>query len=247
MSKALSAILFGAILLCSVFPGYAGQEQGAPAQEQQEKEAGATSKRVAPRASTARYAAHAELEGLAVGATLLTPDEVRQAFATDLNRCCVVLEVALYPENAKTPEIAREDFTLRVLGTDIAVKPSGAKLLALTLQLTSRDKRDLTPHGSVGVTYESSGYDPTTGQPRRHGVGTSADVSVGAGRSATQPDEMDRQFMESELTAKGLPEGRISAPVAGYLYFPLAKKRKKKAVRQLEYTMAGQKVALTLP
>jgi hypothetical protein len=50
-----------------------------------------------------------------------------------------------------------------------------------------------------------------------------------------------------ELTKKSLPEGKISAPVAGYLYFPLTKKNKKKAARQLELTLAEQKVALTLP
>jgi hypothetical protein len=247
MRKTLDAFFFGTVLLCLAVPGYACQERAAPAQGPQEKEAGATSKGVTPRASAARYAAHAELGGVTVGATMLTPDEVRQIFITDLNRCCVVFEIALYPEEGKTPEIARQDFTFRVEGTNIAAKSSSPKLLALTLQLTSRSEPDYTPHGSVGVTYGSGGYDPTTGQPRGRGVGTSAEVGVGAGGSDTQPTETDRQFMELELTKKSLPEGRIAAPVAGYLYFPLTKKNKKKAARQLEFTLAGQKVALTLP
>jgi hypothetical protein len=53
--------------------------------------------------------------------------------------------------------------------------------------------------------------------------------------------------MELELTAKGLPEASVSSPVAGYLYFPVTKKKNKKAVRQLDYTLAGHKVVLTLP
>ena len=32
--------------------------------------------------------------------------------------------------------------------------------------------------------------------------------------------------LETELEEKGLPEGAVATPVAGYLYFPLAKKAK---------------------
>ena len=51
--------------------------------------------------------------------------------------------------------------------------------------------------------------------------------------------------MELELSEKGLPEGTASAPVAGHLYFPIA--RKKNVRYQLEYTMDGEKIVLSLP
>ena len=38
--------------------------------------------------------------------------------------------------------------------------------------------------------------------------------------------EKDRATVEAELTYKGLPEGKASSPVAGYLYFPILSKKK---------------------
>ena len=51
--------------------------------------------------------------------------------------------------------------------------------------------------------------------------------------------------METELAEKGLPEGSASAPVAGYVYFPI--NRKKSTSLELSYTVNGQKVVLRLP
>jgi len=51
--------------------------------------------------------------------------------------------------------------------------------------------------------------------------------------------------METELSEKGLPEGTVSAPVSGYVYFPIA--RKKNASLQLEYVLNGNKVVVALP
>lgn len=252
MRKSSMRILLGMILLCTTFSAYRGQDKTSPAPDQQEAKDGATSKGVTPRASAAAYAAHGDLEEVSVGATALSPDEVRKVFATDLNHCCVVLEVGLYPDKAKNLSITRNDFSFRVAGTDLAVKPTGPKLLALSLQLILRSERDMTPHGSVETTTGLGGYDParsgTGPRGRRGGIDGSEEINLGPDRPPTQVTEEDREFMEMELTEKGLPEGKVSAPVAGYLYFPLTKKmKKKKAVRLLEYTNAGQTVTLTLP
>jgi hypothetical protein len=51
--------------------------------------------------------------------------------------------------------------------------------------------------------------------------------------------------MEAELDEKGLHEGALATPVAGYLYFPLAKKAKN-AHYELEYMLNGNKVVLRL-
>jgi hypothetical protein len=51
--------------------------------------------------------------------------------------------------------------------------------------------------------------------------------------------------MQKELTEKGLPEGKAAAPVAGYLYFSIPK-RKKNAKYQLEYNLNGEKLLLPL-
>ncbi len=238
--------LFAAFLLFLAIPTDA--QQGPTATEQGEHDAGTTAKGITARASAARYTVHAQLQGVEVGATQLTSDEVRKIFDTDLNSCCLVFEVAVYPAKGETSEITRKDFTYRVVGTDITIKPSSPQILALSLQLVSRARTDLTPHGSVGVVYNSGGYDPVTGQMRGRGIGTSADVNVGASQPGAHSTEGDREFMEAELTDKSLPEGRVSSPIAGYVYFYLTKKaKKKKAPRQLEFASAGQKVVLALP
>lgn len=205
-----------------------------------------------PRSAADRYPSHAEQNGIAIGVTLLTPDQARHAFASDVNRCCLVVEVALYPPKDVPLDISLNDFVLRVTGTDVATKPSGAKVLAAKLQKknASPHDRDVTVSPTVGVGYESGPvFDPATGQRRGGGVYTSAGVGVGIGGPQPQPgsSDRDRATMELELSEKGLPEGIAPAPVAGYLYFSLPATKDKKATHQLEYTLNGNKVVLALP
>ena len=73
---------------------------------------------------------------------------------------------------------------------------------------------------------------------------------MGVGADPSQPraasTDRDRDTMELELSEKGLPEGTASAPVAGYLYFPLSSTKKTPA-RQIEYTLNGKKMILRVP
>jgi hypothetical protein len=178
----------------------------------------------------------------------LNQQQVRKTFTSDLNRCCVVLEVGIFPDKDHPATISLGDFSLRVVNAKNAVPPSSAKLVASSLQQKAGSDRDVTVSPSVGVGYETGTYtDPSTGT-RQHssGVYTSTGVGVGIG-SADQPgsSEADRKTMELELSEKGLPEGTASAPVAGHLYFSIAKK--KNAQYQLEYTVDGKTAVLPLP
>lgn len=205
-----------------------------------------------PRATADRYPAHTEQGGVGIGVIRLTRDEVHNAFASDVNKCCIVVEVALYPPKDSTVSVALKDFVLRVAGTDVAARPSEAKVLAAKLQkkATPQD-RDVTISPNVGVGYDSGGYyDPVTGQRRAGGVYTSTGVGVGIGGSRPQPGstDVDRHTMELELGEKGLPEGETASPVAGYLYFALPQQKDKKTIKhELEYNLNGNKVVLTLP
>jgi hypothetical protein len=209
-----------------------------------------------PRATADRYPAHAQQSGVGIGVTLLTPDQVRKAFASDVTKCCVVVEVALYPPKDSTVGVSLKDFVLRTGDSDIASRPSDAKVLAAKLQkkAASPHDRDIDISPTAGVGYESGGYDPITGQRRPGGIYTSTGVGVGVGGSRPQPGstDVDRNTMELELSEKGLPEGESAAPVAGYLYFALPQtkdkaKGKKTPMHQLEYNLYGNKVVLPLP
>ncbi len=201
-----------------------------------------------PRGSAMEYQAHAEANGAAIGARLLTPKEVHGNFSTDLNNCCMVVEVAIYPAKSKSIDVSLNDFALQVGSADHAIKPSSARLLAAELQ---KGNEAATGTGVVvspvmHVGYES-GIDPITGQ-RVHGVDYGVGVGVGVGPDpsiAPASTSRDREVMQLELNEKGLPQVDASAPVAGYVYFSLSK-NSKKAARQLEYTLNGKKVSLKL-
>ena len=62
---------------------------------------------IQPRRSAADYPAHAEQDGVAVGAVLLTVEQVRSNFVSDLNRAYLVVEVSAYPQAGESIELAR--------------------------------------------------------------------------------------------------------------------------------------------
>lgn len=208
-----------------------------------------------PRATADNYPAHAVRDNVSVGAVLLTADQTRKAFASDLDRCCLVVEVALYPQSGNPVTVSLNDFVLRVSSTDIASRPSSPEVLAAKLQKKATPPppsgHDVTIYPSAGVGYETGGYDPVTGQRRPGGVYTTTGVGVGVGSPQQQPPapgstDRDRKTMELELAEKSLPEGKADAPVSGYLYFSLPGKKDKKVTHQLEYSLNGEKVVLPL-
>lgn len=204
-----------------------------------------------PRASAEKYAAHAEQDGNSIGVTALKPSQVKKAFSTDLNSCCVTVEVALYPGKEHMLEVASDEFVLREVGKDIASKPSSPELIAGKLQRSAQPDqpgdRNVVISPRAGVGYETGGIDPISGQQRHGGVVTSTGVDVAVGGSrGPQPGstEADRRTMELELHEKGLPQGNTASPVSGYLYFAIPKDKKVKY--QLEYTLNGTRVVLPL-
>lgn len=146
-----------------------------------------------PLESAAKYKTHAENNGAAIGATLLARAQIHKTFSSDLDSCCKVVEVALYPAKDGMIEVSLDDFALRIVGQDVAAKPSTPALIAAKLQRRAEPKDEaggigpdvvIQPTGGIG--YETGGIDPVTGQPRRGGVVTSAGVGVGIGKP--QPD-----------------------------------------------------------
>lgn len=202
-----------------------------------------------PRGMALEYPAHAQANGAAIGARLLTAKQVHSNFSTDLNSCCAVVEVALYPAQGKSIDVSLNDFALQAANTDEAEKPSSATLLAAELQnhnVESAQGTGVQVSPVMHVGYES-GIDPITGQ-RVHGVDYGVGVGVGVGADPSMPaasTPRDRDVMQLELSEKGLPQVAASAPVAGYIYFRLSKNNKK-TPHYLEYTLNGKKLSLKL-
>ena len=203
-----------------------------------------------PRASAEKYAAHVEQNGSSLGARLLSPKEARKEFATDVDQCCMVVEVALYPQKDGMLEVSLSEFVLRIAGQDIGSRPTSAAIVAGKLQRRAEPdegSKDVRISPTAGIGYETGGIDPVTGQRRPGGVVTSTGVGVGVGgQQPPKPGstDADRRTMELELKEKGLPEGNTAASVAGYLYFSAPPKKNVKY--QLEYMLNGSKVVLPL-
>ena len=202
----------------------------------------------APRTSADRYPAHAKQGDVSIGAALLTRKQVSKEFAADVNHCCVVVEVAVYPRKDQPLNVFLDDFKLTVEGTGTPVRPQSAGAISAKLE-KEEDSNSVTTSTGAGIGYESGSYtDPLTGQPVRvHTVTRSAQVGVGVGdRVPAAVAEHDRQVIESELSEKGLPEAKIALPVSGYLYFPL-RKQKKNTKYRMEYVVNGETLNLQLP
>jgi hypothetical protein len=204
-----------------------------------------------PRSSANRYHSHAQSDGSSIGVDILTRKQVQKTFVSDLNRCCIVVEFAFYPNKEKGPhDLSLDDFALYISGSDIGTKPQSATVVAASLQKKAGSGNPVSVHTGATVGYESGTYtDPNTGQPTRvHGVYTATEVGVGVGNPSPAPGSTarDRQIMETELSQKGLPEGKAAAPVSGYLYFSIHN-RKKDAKYKLEYNFNGETLVLSLP
>ena len=189
-------------------------------------------KGIVPRASADRYPIHAGNDRTKIGAALLSPADVSKAFSFYVSGSCLVIEVALYPQKGEERNVSLADFSLYLAGTDTGVKPSRAVAIAAKLPQQSKttDEVIVAPSGGAVV--------------GPHGGHIGAEIGVDVFDGKPNPvSEKDRAVVEAELTDKGLPEGKVSSPVAGYLYFPFVVKNKQSVLR-LEYEENGIKVVL---
>src|SRR5690242_8701779 len=96
-----------------------------------------------PKTSAGQYAAHAEHDGTNIGVSQMSPNEVRKVFGFDVDRSCIIVEVALYPPDKKERKVLLSDFSLRITGTDTAVKPSTATVVAANWRQQLRMQQDV--------------------------------------------------------------------------------------------------------
>ena len=210
---------------------------------------------IVPRSAATDYAVHVSQDNIQIGASLLTHKDLKKVFATDVNQCCLVVEVAFYPSKDNFVKLSLDDFMLREAGTDLGTRPSSPEILSARLET-----QPVTPDREhrPGVTSGSDiGYERTTqqsGQERSTsgGVVERSSVSIGVpigGGGSRHPEgqasaEGNRRAIEAELREKGLPEISSWNPVAGYLYFSVPKK--KKGGYELVYMAGDNKVVLPL-
>lgn len=206
-----------------------------------------------PRPAPGDYPAHETAGGVTIAAAVLTPEQVKSAFSTDLTQY-VVIEVGVYPGSGQTLELSSADFALRIGAQGEIERAANPRAIAASNQRKNTPKpsraSDVTIYPTANIGYESGGYDPITGR-RRGGVYTDTGVGVGIGDQGPQPPrpgstDRDRAVMDQELADKTLPDVKTSDPVAGYLYFRLSPKTRTSAL-ELQYLAAGGRVRVLLP
>src|ERR1043166_4235542 len=213
---------------------------------------------VVPRSSDLDYAAHASQDNIQIGASLLTHKDLKKVFATDVNQCCLVVEVAFYPPKDNFVKISLDDFMLREAGMEIGPRPSTAEVLAARLEIRpappDREHRAGVKSSSE-IGYErdtpvNNGNNNGTTQTNHGGIYQRQSVGVGIPVGGKSPErgpaaaESNRRAIEAELQEKALPEVSAWEPVAGYLYFSVPKK--KKGGYELVYMAGDKKVVLPL-
>ena len=202
---------------------------------------------IAPRPRVSDYEQRAQTAAAEIGAELLSEEETRKTFVSDIHRGYVVVEMGVYPKDQFGVGVQWRNIVLRDAASGEFYRPASARAIAAYLHESAAKSRDVTVQESVAVIYSTGGggYDPYGRYPPR-GVSTQVGVGVGIGDSRPASTPQDRETMELELGEQSLPEGTATKPVAGYLYFPVAGKDRKKARLTLEAVAGGQTAAFEL-
>lgn len=203
----------------------------------------------APRAAADKYPAHAEQDGAGIGAALVSGGQAKKIFSVDVDRCCLVVEVALYPPKDGMVQSSLNDFSLRLVSDDPAAPPAKAEHPVVGEVVAAKLEGTSSPGGGGEVAVvpnQGGGYgtgiDPVSGQSRDGGL--TGHPGVWAGMGAGGKAGRSREAMRTALHENSLPQGGAVTPVSGYIYFVVPPK--KNAKYQLEYVLNGKPVVLLL-
>lgn len=208
-----------------------------------------------PRPAPSDYAAFQQTKAVTYAASVIPAEQVRRIFSADISSTYVVFEIACYPSSGTAVGLDPSDFAVKT-GAGEFVHPADAATVAAVIQEKNAPKppsaRTTDIYTTAGVGYES-GTDPYTGR-RVHGVYTEAGAGVGSGPNGAPPyppppgsTPQDRANLAAQLADKALPEGNITAPIAGFVYFPASSLKKKSSGKyELQY-LDNASSAVTLP
>jgi hypothetical protein len=203
-----------------------------------------------PRPKPSDYPGHAVSERAALGAEFMvhTFGANGKMFFVENH---LVVEVAFYPAALQRPMLAHSHFSLKVNGKG-AIHPQVPQLVAQALKHPDwNQRRNLEVGGGAGDTGVILGR-------RGSGPQFPGDTGRPGSRLPNPPRreaEQDRSGIEKPEEARpeelcieqALPEGEVSGPLRGFLYFPYTGKAKDIKKVELIYTPPkAQPVTLTL-
>ncbi|HTX38037.1 MAG TPA: hypothetical protein VME43_23570 [Bryobacteraceae bacterium] len=209
---------------------------------------------IRPRPTPDDYPAREAVKGFTLAAAVLTPQEVKKRFATDLNHGYVVVEVAVFLQPGHDVTMAAKDFMARYGSQPEIERPVSPETIAARL-----GKKDAPPPEAPSkvhvYTADTIGYEHGPMGPNGRstgGVYTATSTGVGVGDTPYPPPAqpssggMDRTSIQTELDDLSLPEHDLSEDTAGYFYFPKPTKGKSSPLHLTYYGEQG-KIELALP
>lgn len=192
-----------------------------------------------PRPRPSDYAAHVQLAKLGIGAEYLVRS-LQAGGQTIVLPSYLVVEVALYPARGEQLLVQATQFALRLNGSKRPLMPQAPPLVAAAVKYPDWERRpELVVGGNLGDAgvviggrqpVERFPGDPRARTSRLPAPQTSPEQIAGLDKEPQIPPEQ-------LVVETALPEGVITAPVAGYLYF--AYKGKPGKIRSLELIYTG--------
>ncbi len=203
------------------------------------------------------------VDGITVAASAVPPEQVKKLFSKDLNHeGYLVVEVAVWPAAGALVDVSPDEFTLRV-GSNSTILQSQTPA-----QIAAGDKRGMSSktmkppelpgnvhvYNTATIGYESG--DARNGRPGGVYTGGSTTVGVGnppypQGPPPSQPmpraAKPDWTAAKQEMEDKELPPGRITARIAGYLYFLKAPTKEKRPDYELAWYRTAGQIRLSIP
>ncbi len=208
---------------------------------------------LAPRGSPSDYPAHANAGQLTLAAAAVSADQAKKIFGARIHQAgYLVFEVALYPEKGSEATVSLDDFTLSLGADSSTMRAAEPDVVAVAVvPYPAIRQPDLPGKVHVGtestIGYESGGYGRPGGVYAGQGVSVSNYPDQPPAPPNTVTKDASRDQVEQSLRAKQLPTGRITQPVAGYLYFPKPSGRARKDGFQLSWFGETAQAKMTVP
>jgi len=208
---------------------------------------------LAPRGGPSDYPAHASAGQLTVAAAAVSTDQAKKIFGARVDQAgYLVFEVALYPEPGSEATVSLADFALRV-GADGSITRAAQPEAIAAATIPDRAVEQSESLGNTKVVAEAGTSHGAGSIGPSGGVASTQGIGVGDYPGAPQPPPnagakaAARKRLGQSLTSSQLPAGRITQPVAGYLYFPKPPGRARKDGFELSWSGENGQAKLTVP
>jgi hypothetical protein len=202
---------------------------------------------VPARSSAVDYPVQQAVKSGTIAAAIVSPDQVRKLFSSEIAKQYIVVEVAVYPAPGQSFNVEPLDFFLRV-----GDRTSHSELPLVGKPwpgnpAPSAPSPQVTTETGVILARETDSYGRTV-----HTVGTYSGVGVTDGSPTPPPPPRpssvpDPYWLDQQLRTKALGRGLTPSPVAGYLYFRQSGKRRKSDTVELQYSNADGSFGMPFP